>query len=87
MSHEHNHDRIVYHVTLREGKVVACFFDKQQAREHAATLGEEEVAIVPTVVDVHELRQMVLAGLTPLERLVIDPPPRNPKRGEPPKGR
>ena len=79
-----NNDRIVYTVitapggadgrdhTDLGGKVVDAFFEKQQAYDRVGS--NSQLGVKPEVVDVSALRKQILDNLTPIERLVMDPP-------------
>ena len=76
-------DRIVYEVVTtgggvdgmdhndKGGTVVAAYYDKAAATDYVGKDGRYRIN--PTVVDVSEVRKQILARLTPVERLILDP--------------
>ena len=85
-----NNDRIIYTVVTAPGgvdgrdhtdlggKVVAAYFEKQQAYERVGS--NSNLGVKPEVVDVSALRKKILDNLEPIERLIIDPPKGGTKR-------
>lgn len=84
-------DRIVYEIVTtgggadgrdyndKGGTVVAAYYDKGLATNHVGK--DERFRLQPTVVDVSEVRKGILARLTPVERLILDPDSQRRQRG------
>lgn len=84
MSYEHNGDRIVYTLIITDDlnkAVIAAHYSKAEALaqiERAKT----PLTLVPQVVDVAALRKQILDRMNPIERLVMDPPTEQKRRGQ-----
>lgn len=79
MSYEHNHDRIVYVLYDDEKAMVGAHYDKAAAKEQADNC-RYSLVVKPEVHDVSAMRQQILDRMSPLERLIMDPPKPDTKR-------